>query len=171
MAKTKKSNIPVDKKKKKKGKDEAPKSSNKVRIIKKDKDTFPIVGIGASAGGLEALEGFIRNIPDETNIAFVVVQHLAPRYKSIMPELLKKYTKMEIHVVKDGMKIEPNCVFLNPPDKEVAIIKKAVQLIEPLESHGARLPIDFFSDPSLKILAKWRYALFFPVPALMAPWV
>lgn len=67
-------------------------ASNKISVINDNKNTFPIVGIGASAGRLEALEGFISNTPDGTNIAFLVVQHLSLTYKSIMPELLKKYT-------------------------------------------------------------------------------
>ncbi|MGR3319374.1 MAG: chemotaxis protein CheB [Candidatus Anammoxibacter sp.] len=91
-----------------------------------------------------AIECFISNIPDDANIAFIVVQHLSSKYKSIMPELMKNHTKMEIHVVKAGLKIKPNCVYFNLPDSDVAIIKKTIQLIEPLESCGARRPIDFF---------------------------
>ncbi|MCF6150081.1 MAG: hypothetical protein E3K37_15645 [Candidatus Kuenenia sp.] len=105
---------------------------------------FPIVGIGASAGGLEALEGFFSHMPDQNNLAIVVVQHLAPTYKSIMGNLLKKYTKMKIVDISDGMKVEKNCVYLNPPDMDVAIINRTLQLIKPLETHAARLPIDFF---------------------------
>ena len=118
--------------------------SKRVTRVKAHDKSFPIVGIGASAGGLEALEGFISSIPDDANIAFVGIQHLAPKYKSIMPELLKKYTKMKIFVAADGMKIVPCCVYLNPPNRDVAIINGRLQLIEPVERHGARLPIDFF---------------------------
>src|SRR5574337_255594 len=105
---------------------------------------FPIVGIGASAGGLEAIEGFFAHMPSGTNMAFVIIQHLAPKYKSIMGTLLEKYTKMKIEEVKDGMKVEPNCVYLNPPHNDVAIMNRTFQLIEPTETHTARLPIDFF---------------------------
>ncbi len=106
--------------------------------------SFPIVGIGASAGGLEALEGFISSMPSQSNLAIVVIQHLAPKYKSIMGTLLKKYTKMKIFEVKDGLKIEPNTIYLNPPDRDVAVMNRTFQLIEPLETHAARLPIDSF---------------------------
>lgn len=110
---------------------------------KKDKN-FPIVGIGASAGGLEALEGLFSNMPSQTNIAFVVIQHLAPSHKSIMPSLLKKFTKMKTIEIEDGMEIEPDCIYLNPPDKDVAILNCAFQLIKPVETHQLRLPIDYF---------------------------
>jgi len=106
--------------------------------------SFPVVGIGASAGGLEALEGFFVSMPSQSNLAIIVIQHLAPKYKSIMGSLLKKYTKMKIYEIKDGMKVEPNSVYLNPPDNDVAIMGRTLQLIEPLESHAVRLPIDSF---------------------------
>jgi len=109
----------------------------------KDKG-FPIVGIGASAGGLEALEGFFSHVPSEPNMAFVVIQHLAPKHKSVMDSLLKRRTQMDVLAAEDGRKIEPNCVYLNPPDKDVAIMGGALHLIEPVERHGIRLPIDYF---------------------------
>ena len=105
---------------------------------------FPVVGIGASAGGLEALEGFFASMPPQSNLAIIIIQHLAPNYKSIMGSLLKKYTRMKIFEVKDGMKIEPNSIYLNPPDKDVAVMNRTFQLIEPLKSHAVRLPIDYF---------------------------
>lgn len=107
-------------------------------------NSFPIVGIGASAGGLEAFKGFFENLSANTNVAIVIIQHLAPKYKSIMGSLLKKYTTMKIFEAKDNMKVTPNCVYLNPPDRDVAIINGTIQLIEPLLSHATRLPIDFF---------------------------
>ncbi|MCR4290033.1 MAG: PAS domain-containing protein [Candidatus Scalindua sp.] len=106
--------------------------------------SFPVVGIGASAGGLEALEGFFISMPPQSNLAVVVIQHLAPRYKSIMGSLLKKYTKMKIFEIRDGMKIEPNSIYLNPPDNDVAVMNRTFQLIKPMESHAVRLPIDHF---------------------------
>ena len=115
-----------------------------IQPVKSDKKEFPIVGIGASAGGLEAIEGFFGNMPPDTNISFVVIQHLAPNHKSIMPELLKKYTSMRIAVVGDGMKLEPGCIYLNPPDSNVAVMNRAFHLISPSESQTVRLPIDFF---------------------------
>jgi two-component system, chemotaxis family, CheB/CheR fusion protein len=105
---------------------------------------FPIVGIGASAGGLEALEGFFSHVPPEPNMAFVVIQHLAPKHKSVMDSLLKRRTQMDVVVAEDGRKIEPNCVYLNPPDKDVAIMDGTLHLMEPVQRQGIRLPIDYF---------------------------
>jgi two-component system CheB/CheR fusion protein len=105
---------------------------------------FPIVGIGASAGGLEALEGFFANMPSDSYMAFVIIQHLDPKHKSIMGDLLQKYTTMRIAGIKDGMPVEPNCIYLNPPDKNVVMLNGIFQLIEPMKTHGINLPIDCF---------------------------
>jgi len=106
--------------------------------------SFPIVGIGASAGGLEALESFFPNVPFDANIAFVVVQHLDPRQKSIMGSLLQKYTRMKILEAQDGLKLESNCIYLNPPNKNMSILNGTLQFIEPTGRHELNLPIDFF---------------------------
>ena len=116
----------------------------KAIVIPKDSVGFPIVGIGASAGGLEALEAFFTHMPPDSNIAFVIIQHLSPKHKSIMASLLSKYTKMEVFEMKDGMNIEPNCVYLNPPNKNVVIINGTLQLMEPIKTDGVNLPIDCF---------------------------
>ena len=73
---------------------------------------FPIVGIGASAGGLAAFEAFFSGMPAETDsgMAFVLVQHLAPDHKSILTELVKRYTQMQVFEVEDGMVVQPNCI-------------------------------------------------------------
>lgn len=83
-------------------------------------DTFPIVALGASAGGLEALESFFSNMPAEPGLSFVVIQHLSPGTKSVMRELLQAKTKMAVHRVENGMKIEPDKIYVNPPGKEKA---------------------------------------------------
>ena len=80
-----------------------------------------VVGIGASAGGLEALETFFDSMPADTGLAFVVVQHLSPDFKSLMDELLSRHTKIVIHRVTDGMVVEPNAIYLIPPKKEMII--------------------------------------------------
>jgi two-component system, chemotaxis family, CheB/CheR fusion protein len=104
------------------------------------------VGIGASAGGLAAIEAFFSAIPGEsqTDIAFVLVQHLAPDHKSILSELIKRYTRMTVYEVKNGMKIIPDCAYIIPPNRDMAIVNGALQLLEPSGRHGQRLPIDFF---------------------------
>jgi two-component system, chemotaxis family, CheB/CheR fusion protein len=109
-----------------------------------DKKAFPVVGIGASAGGLEALETFFSHMLPASGMAFVVIQHLAPRHKSILGEILKKDTPMIVQEIRDGMKIEPNQVYLNPPDKDVALFKGTFYLTDPSEITRVRMPIDFF---------------------------
>ena len=114
------------------------------RTFSSDKGAFPIVGIGASAGGLEALEFFFSHVPAECNMAFVVIQHLDPTHKSIMSSLLKKYTAMEIAEISDGMRVEKNKVYLAPPDHNIAIIEDTLHHITPEKIHGMNLPIDYF---------------------------
>ena len=105
---------------------------------------FPIVGIGASAGGLEALEQFFGSMPKDSGMAFVVIQHLDPNHKGMMPEILQRITEMKVINVTDGLKIKPNCVYVIPPNKSMSILKGALHLFEPIETHGLRLPIDLF---------------------------
>ncbi len=75
------------------------------------KKSFPIVGIGASAGGLEAIEIFFAHMPTGVGMAFVVIQHLSPQHKSILGDILKKDTSMKVIEVQDGMSIVPNCIY------------------------------------------------------------
>lgn len=103
-----------------------------------------IVGIGASAGGLEALEQFFNAMPSETGLAFVVVQHLSPDFKSLMDELLAHRTKMPIHRVEDGMVVEANAVYLIPPKKEMIISEGRLLLTDKDPKQALTLPIDRF---------------------------
>ncbi|MBN1473482.1 MAG: PAS domain-containing protein [Syntrophaceae bacterium] len=123
------------------------------RAKQKD-DLFPIVGIGASAGGLEALEQFLKKVPDNSGMAFVIVQHLDPTHKGIMHELLGRATSMEVFQVKDRMQVKPNCVYLIPPNKDMSILHGVLHLFNPTAPRGLRLPIDFF----LRSLAEDRQA-------------
>ena len=107
-------------------------------------DQFPIVGIGASAGGLEALEQFFTNMPSDSGMAFVVVQHLDPNHKGIMRELLQRITQMQVITVTDRLKIKQNCVYVIPPNSSMSILNGTLHLFEPVESRGLRLPVDFF---------------------------
>ncbi len=111
---------------------------------KKPDTKFPIVGIGASAGGLEALEQFFSNMPKNTEMAFVVIQHLDPNHAGIMPELLQRITPMTVIQATDACKVKPNCVYVIPPNKSLSILKGSLHLFEPIESRGLRLPIDYF---------------------------
>ncbi|MGO9017243.1 MAG: chemotaxis protein CheB [Syntrophobacteraceae bacterium] len=108
------------------------------------KKPFYIVGIGASAGGLEALGQFFAQMPPNCGLAFVVVTHLDPTHKGMMPELLQRFTKMKVYQVEDGLKVAPNCVYVIPPNKDLSILHGTLQLLEPTASRGLRLPIDFF---------------------------
>jgi two-component system CheB/CheR fusion protein len=122
------------------------KTVNKVSPLSAKQRNSPlcIVGIGASAGGLEALEGLFSKMPSDTNMAFVIIQHLAPKHKSIMGSLLQKYTGMNIQQISDGLKIRPNCMYLNPPDKDVSVLNGTLYLSDPEVAHATRLPIDSF---------------------------
>jgi two-component system CheB/CheR fusion protein len=105
---------------------------------------FPIVGIGASAGGLEAIELFLNNVPAKSGMAFVIVQHLDPTHKGIMVELLKRFTPMTVVQVKDLMQVKPDSVYVIPPNKDLSILRGKLHLFNPTASRGLRLPIDFF---------------------------
>jgi two-component system CheB/CheR fusion protein len=105
---------------------------------------LPIVGIGASAGGLEALELFLGNVPENCGIAFVIVQHLDPTHKGIMVELLQRGTTMEVIQVKDRTPVKPDCVYVIPPNKDMSILRGVLHLLDPVRTGGLRLPIDFF---------------------------
>jgi two-component system, chemotaxis family, CheB/CheR fusion protein len=107
---------------------------------------FPVVGIGASAGGLAAFEAFFSGMPADTDpdMAFVLVQHLAPDHKSILTDLIRRYTRMQVFEVEDGMVVEPNCAYIIPPGRDMAFLGGALHLLEPIAPRGQRLPIDFF---------------------------
>jgi two-component system, chemotaxis family, CheB/CheR fusion protein len=105
---------------------------------------FPIVGIGASAGGLEALEQFFSNVPENNGMAFVVIQHLDPHHVGIMPELLQRITTMKVFQASDALKVKPNCVYVIPPNKSMSLLNGALHLFDPVELRGLRLPIDIF---------------------------
>jgi len=108
------------------------------------KSGFPIVGIGASAGGLEALEIFLANVPVDSGMAFVIVQHLDPTYKGMLVELLQRGTNLQVFQVKDRIHVEANCVYVIPPNKDLSILHGVLHLLAPLAPRGLRLPIDFF---------------------------
>jgi two-component system, chemotaxis family, CheB/CheR fusion protein len=105
---------------------------------------FPVVGIGASAGGLEALEIFLKNVPAECGIAFVIVQHLDPTHKGIMVELLQRVTAIPVVQVSDRLRIEPDHVYVIPPNKDMSLLHGILHLLDPVEPRGLRLPIDYF---------------------------
>jgi len=105
---------------------------------------FFIVGMGASAGGLEAFEQFFSHIPPDKGMAFVLIQHILPGYKSIMVDILKKYTGMKVLQIEDGMPVEPNCIYIKPSDKDATISNRILHLTESPISQGFKHPIDSF---------------------------
>ncbi|MDW7740271.1 MAG: chemotaxis protein CheB [Bacillota bacterium] len=112
--------------------------------LDKPKASFPIIGIGASAGGLEALELFLRNIPVDSGMAFIIVQHLDPTRKDLMVELLQRITPIQVMQVIERTHVQPNCIYIIPPNKDMSIFHGILHLFEPAEPRGLRLPIDFF---------------------------
>lgn len=107
---------------------------------------FPVVGIGASAGGLAAFEAFFSGMSPGANpdMAFVLVQHLSPDSKSMLTELVSHYTQMQVYEVEDGMVVQPGCVYIIPPGYDMGLMNGALQLFKPLAPRGHRLPIDYF---------------------------
>lgn len=111
----------------------------------KTKDTGDfIVAIGASAGGLEAIHEFFDNISDDTGMAFVIIQHLSPDYKSLLVELVGKHTKMSVHEAEDGMTIEKNCVYVIPNKKLITVKGDKLKLEEKSTIKGPNTAIDSF---------------------------
>lgn len=107
---------------------------------------FPVVGLGASAGGLAAFEAFFSAMPadDDPGMAFVLVQHLAPDHKSLLSELVRRYTRLQVREVEDGMQVQVNCAYIIPPNRDMALEDGRLRLLEPRAPRGQRLPIDFF---------------------------
>lgn len=103
-----------------------------------------VIGIGASAGGLEAMQQLLQALPPDTGLSFVFIQHLDPNRKTILPELLGQATTMAVVEAKDHVQLAPNTVYTSPPDREVGIFHGQLQIVEPGEVQRARLPIDFF---------------------------
>jgi len=107
-------------------------------------DKFPIVGMGASAGGLEAFESFFMAMPGDSGMAFVLISHLDPTHISILPELIQKKTQMKVHLITDGLQVQPNMIYVIPPNKDMAILNGALHLMDLPHPRGFNLPIDNF---------------------------
>ena len=107
---------------------------------------FPVVGIGASAGGLAAFEEFLGALPTNGPIgmAFVLVQHLDPDHKSILLELIKRFTTIEVQWAEDGIEVRAECAYIMPPNKDMALVDGRLVLMKPEAPRGLRLPIDTF---------------------------
>ena len=101
---------------------------------------FPIVGVGASAGGLEAFTQLLKHLSGETGMAFVLAQHLDPSHRSLLPEILSKATKMPVSQVSDGTVMKPNRIYVMPPNVEMVARGGTLHLLHPREPRGQRMP-------------------------------
>lgn len=111
----------------------------------KVRSTTPFVaGIGASAGGLEAIEEFFAHMPSDSGLSFVVIQSVPSHHEKGIGTSIKKNTKMKAVQIKEGMKIKPDCIYFSPPHKDVTVMDDVLYLMEPVEIRGARMPINFF---------------------------
>jgi two-component system, chemotaxis family, CheB/CheR fusion protein len=120
--------------------------------VKARNGPFPVVGIGASAGGLEAFTDLLKHLPPDTGMAFVLVQHLAPKHGSVLTELLSKASRIPVEEVRDGMTVKPDHVYVIPPNTNMAILRGVLHLMPRAETPGQHMPIDVF----LRSLAEER---------------
>ena len=109
-----------------------------------DSRSFPIVGIGASAGGLEAFSKLLEHLPVSTGMAFVLVQHLDPKHESLLSQLLAKKTKIPVGEVRDGMRVEPDRIYIIPPNTNMAILHVVLHLMPRTETRGRHMSVDYF---------------------------
>src|SRR5262249_13351988 len=119
----------------------APSATNAKDLQKKG---FPIVGIGASAGGLEALAELLAEMPPDTGMGFVVVTHQHPGHTTMLPDLLAKATELSVAEATDGLKIQPNHVYVGPPGGQLAILNGVLHRMETEKKEAPHLPIDYF---------------------------
>ena len=106
--------------------------------------TFPIVAIGSSAGGLEALEDFFRHLPDSPDAAFIVVSHQHASHSSLLPDILRRWTALPVIEASDGLSVKPNAIYLPPPGSRLAILHAVLHLMDAGDGRRQLLPIDYF---------------------------
>ena len=113
-----------------------------VNATNSDSDAVRIMGVGASAGGLAALEDFFKQVPVKSGVAFLVVQHLDPTQKAMLAELLQRVTPMPVREAENAKPVEPDCVYVIAPNTELTISNGMLRLDKPSEPRGLRMPID-----------------------------
>jgi two-component system CheB/CheR fusion protein len=118
--------------------------SSRKRLSPPAAESFPVVGLGASAGGLDAFRRLLAVLPAGTGMAFILIQNLDPTHASMMVDLLAGHTPLKVQQAADGMPLEREHIYLIPPGAYLSIRGGALRLSEPSERHGARLPFDFF---------------------------
>ena len=113
-------------------------------IPQEKKSSFPVVAIGASSGGLQALSELLENLPNDLGMAYVIIQHLSPTHESILPELLSRRTTMKVHQVTNGIEIEKDNVYVIPPNTFMSVVDHVLTLSERVRSTSGYHSIDFF---------------------------
>lgn len=106
--------------------------------------SFPIVGMDASTGGLEAFEQFFRQVSVDCGMAFVLVQHLDPNHESILGQILQRTTSLPVFEAQDQMQVAPNKIYVIPPNRDMSIFNGKLQVSKPSEPRSQRLPIDTY---------------------------
>ena len=107
-------------------------------------ELFPVVGIGASAGGLEAFEQLLSHLPDDTGMAFAIIQHLAADRESLLSEILRRSTQMPVTQVKGNTPLEPNCIYVIPPNAKMTLADGELHLSPRENIRGRPMPVDAF---------------------------
>jgi two-component system, chemotaxis family, CheB/CheR fusion protein len=106
-------------------------------------DSSPcVVGIGASAGGFDALVEFLHVLPSNSGLSIIILQHLSPSPRSLSAELFSRHTEMSVRAAEEGMRLEANCVYTTPADRDIAVKDGRIRLSKPTEVRGRRLPVD-----------------------------
>ena len=119
-------------------------SKNSTDISLRKTEYLNIIAIGASAGGLEALQSLLSNLPKYDSTCLIVAQHLSPTHKSLLVHLLSKYTQLPVFEAEDGLTLKADCIYITPPDKEITIIKGQIQLKKPTSTIGPKPSVDVF---------------------------
>ncbi len=132
-----------------------------IDLMNTELNRFPIVGVGASAGGLSAFFAFLSGVPvdGDLGMAFVFVQHLTANHKSLLAELIQGKTRLKVFEIEDGMLIEPNCVYVLPAGRDLIYARGRLQLLEPSSPGGHHLPIDLFFKSLAHELHEWAIGI------------
>ena len=115
-----------------------------IKKVNENNEPVAIVGIGASAGGIEAFSTFLKNLPDDTGMAYIFIQHLQPQHESKLSEIFSKFTTMTVVQVKDKMPVKRNQIYIIPPDKYLTIKDRKLILSQRKKTDGVYLPVDYF---------------------------
>ncbi|WP_337907016.1 chemotaxis protein CheB [Iningainema tapete] len=123
--------------------------------LEKNQELFPIVGIGASAGGLAAFTELLGHLPTDIGMGFVLIQHLDPENKSLLTEILARITQMLVIEVVDGMTVEPNHVYVIPPNTKMILAQGRLRLSPREKTGGTYMPVDvFFRSSAVELGSK-----------------